>query len=137
MLYVICGCNSQKNLNIQGKIIVLDCAHGAAYKVAPKVFESLGAKVVALNTAPDGFNINDNCGAMHPEELQKKVLECKADIGFAFEYLFVRIVLHMLRFFSFKSPQLLFSMHYCNRCFFLELSTTPVLPVPRPVIGMP
>ena len=65
--------------------IVLDTANGAAYKVAPTVFEELGADVIVINNRPNGYNINDNCGAMHPEALSEKVREYRADIGFAFD----------------------------------------------------
>ncbi|WP_456449061.1 phosphoglucosamine mutase [Hydrogenimonas sp.] len=65
--------------------VVLDTANGAAYKVAPTVFEELGAEVIVINDKPNGYNINDNCGAMHPEALSEKVREYRADIGFAFD----------------------------------------------------
>ncbi|NLZ17363.1 MAG: phosphoglucosamine mutase [Desulfobulbaceae bacterium] len=65
--------------------IVLDCAHGAAYKVAPHVFTELGAKVSTLGTAPDGININHQCGALHPEHMAQKVRELGADIGLALD----------------------------------------------------
>lgn len=74
-----------KNFKLDGKKIVLDCANGASYRVAPKVFEELGAEIMCIHTEPNGFNINLDSGALHPEALQKKVLECKADIGFAFD----------------------------------------------------
>ncbi|WP_201352095.1 phosphoglucosamine mutase [Hydrogenimonas urashimensis] len=65
--------------------VVLDTANGAAYRVAPTVFEELGADVIVINNKPNGYNINDNCGAMHPETLSEKVREYRADIGFAFD----------------------------------------------------
>ncbi len=65
--------------------IVLDCAHGATYKVAPHVFEELGAKVTTLGVNPNGKNINHECGALHPEIMAKKVLELGADIGLALD----------------------------------------------------
>ncbi|MDO5675737.1 MAG: phosphoglucosamine mutase [bacterium] len=65
--------------------IVLDCAHGAAYKVAPYVFSELGAKVTALNVSPDGTNINHGCGALHPEHMAQKVQELGANIGLALD----------------------------------------------------
>ena len=65
--------------------IVLDCAHGAAYKVAPHVFVELGAQVTTLGTAPNGTNINQDCGALHPEEMARKVRELGADIGLALD----------------------------------------------------
>jgi phosphoglucosamine mutase len=70
-----------KNLTLQGVKIVLDCANGAAYKVAPWVFEELGAEVIKLNVSPNGKNINDNCGALYPDGLFKAVVEHKADVG--------------------------------------------------------
>jgi phosphoglucosamine mutase len=74
-----------KYVNLNGMRIVLDTANGAAYKVAPTIFTELGADVITINDEPDGFNINQNAGAMHPEFLAKKVLEYRADIGFAFD----------------------------------------------------
>ncbi|HIJ78048.1 MAG: phosphoglucosamine mutase [Desulfobulbaceae bacterium] len=65
--------------------IVLDCAHGATYGVAPHVFEELGAKVTTLGVNPDGKNINKNCGALHPELMAEKVKELGADIGIALD----------------------------------------------------
>lgn len=65
--------------------IVVDCANGAAYNIAPKIFWELGADVVAIGTEPNGFNINEKCGSTHPEALCKKVLEEKADIGIALD----------------------------------------------------
>jgi phosphoglucosamine mutase len=74
-----------KALNLMGYKIVMDCANGAAYRLAPKLFQQFGAEVVAINTAPDGKNINENCGSLHLENLQKKVSEEKADFGVAFD----------------------------------------------------
>lgn len=74
-----------KELTLDGYHIVLDCAHGATYKVAPYVFEELGAKVTALGVNPDGRNINDQCGALHPELMAEKVKELGADIGIALD----------------------------------------------------
>lgn len=74
-----------KELTLDGYHIVLDCAHGATYKVAPYVFEELGAKVTALGVSPDGRNINDQCGALHPEIMAEKVKELGADIGIALD----------------------------------------------------
>lgn len=69
--------------SLRGLKVVVDCGHGAAFQLAPEVFKRLGAEVVALNTAPDGMNINDHCGSTHPEELQKMVVVHKANIGIA------------------------------------------------------
>ena len=76
--------NSAKNYSLRGMKIVLDCAHGSAYDVAPKVFNELRAQVNALNVKPSGLNINLNCGAIHPEKMAKKVKK-DGDIGFAFD----------------------------------------------------
>ena len=65
--------------------IVLDCAHGATYKVAPHVFEELGAKVTTIGVHPDGTNINQDCGALHPECMAEKVKELNADLGIALD----------------------------------------------------
>ncbi|HLC79564.1 MAG TPA: phosphoglucosamine mutase [archaeon] len=71
--------------SFEGLKVVVDCANGAAYKVAPDIFSELGAKVIAINNIPDGNNINFKSGAMHLESLSKKVLEQKADIGIALD----------------------------------------------------
>lgn len=65
--------------------IVLDCAHGATYKVAPYVFAELGAQVTCIGVDPDGKNINHNCGALHPEVMAEKVKQLGADIGLALD----------------------------------------------------
>lgn len=70
-----------KDLSLDGLKIVLDCAHGAAYKVAPAVFEELGAEVIALGVEPNGENINFQCGSLHPHLIMEKVKECHADLG--------------------------------------------------------
>ncbi|MFT7418640.1 MAG: phosphoglucosamine mutase, partial [Reinekea sp.] len=72
-------------LNLDGMHIVLDCAHGATYDVAPKVFRELGATVYVIGAAPDGLNINDQIGSTHPAALQKAVLEQNAQLGIAFD----------------------------------------------------
>jgi phosphoglucosamine mutase len=71
--------------DLSGLSIVLDCAHGATYRVAPRVFRSLGARVLVLGARPDGTNINKKSGALYPDRLQKKVLAAGAQIGFAFD----------------------------------------------------
>jgi len=68
-----------------GMKIVLDCANGAASKLAPELFRSLGATVIAINDTPDGRNINAGCGSLHPEKLQKTVAEAGAALGVAFD----------------------------------------------------
>ncbi|MGO1283348.1 MAG: phosphoglucosamine mutase, partial [Psychrobacter sp.] len=65
--------------------VVLDCANGAGYSVAPRVMRELGANVIAIHNTPDGLNINADCGSTHPQSLQKAVLEHKADVGIALD----------------------------------------------------
>ena len=72
-----------RDLDFQGFRIVVDCAHGAAYKVSPKVLRELGATGWVIGDEPDGTNINDGCGAVHPERLQQAVREHHAHIGIA------------------------------------------------------
>ncbi|MDD5138867.1 MAG: phosphoglucosamine mutase [Verrucomicrobiales bacterium] len=72
-----------RGLTLEGMKIVLDCGHGAAYKSSPCVLRELGAEVTVFNNQPDGKNINENCGSMHPEAMCKKVVECGAHIGIA------------------------------------------------------
>lgn len=74
-----------KDLSLNGLRIVLDCANGAAYKVGPTILEELGAEVVTINNKPNGFNINEDCGALHPEKIAKVVLDVRADIGIALD----------------------------------------------------
>jgi len=74
-----------RDLSLHGMRIVLDTANGAAYKVGPTVLEELGADIVVLNNKPDGFNINENCGALHPKELSENVLKYRADLGIALD----------------------------------------------------
>ncbi len=72
-------------LDLEGMKVVVDCAHGASYKIAPTVLEELGADVVAIGVDPDGLNINDGVGAMHPEVLSAKVREVGAQFGVALD----------------------------------------------------
>lgn len=72
-------------LHIKGLKIVLDCANGAAYRAAPRLFRELGAQVISINDIPDGLNINEQCGSTHPASLQQTVLKYKADLGMAFD----------------------------------------------------
>lgn len=72
-------------LDLRGLKIVLDCAHGATYHVAPPVFHELGAEIIAISNQPDGLNINHECGSTHPQALCKAVVEHKADLGIAFD----------------------------------------------------
>jgi phosphoglucosamine mutase len=70
---------------LDGLRIVVDCAHGAGYKVAPTVFWELGAEVFSLGVSPDGLNINRECGALSPEQMRREVLARRADIGIALD----------------------------------------------------
>jgi phosphoglucosamine mutase len=71
--------------SLKGMKIVIDCAHGATYHIAPEVFTELGARVVTIGADPDGLNINDGVGSTHPELLQARVLEEQADLGVALD----------------------------------------------------
>lgn len=72
-------------MTLQGMRIVLDAANGAAYKVGPTVLEELGAEVIVLHDKPDGFNINEDCGALHTKDLKNNVIKYRADIGIALD----------------------------------------------------
>lgn len=72
-----------KGRTLEGLKVVIDCSNGSAYKITPFVLDELGADVISINDKPDGLNINENCGATHPEAMQRAVLEHKADIGIA------------------------------------------------------
>ncbi len=74
-----------EDLTLDGMRIVVDAAHGAAYKVAPLVFRELGAEVISLGCKPNGQNINKNCGALHPEHVAREVLKKRADLGVALD----------------------------------------------------
>jgi phosphoglucosamine mutase len=80
-----CKSTYPNELDLKGLKIVVDCAHGAAYHVAPPVFHELGAEVFPVGSEPDGMNINAGCGAMHPESLQAAVVKNGADIGVALD----------------------------------------------------
>lgn len=82
---VFCKGTFPDEYSLEGMKIVLDCANGAAYKVAPIIFYELGAEVVAIHTSPDGMNINEHCGSQYPDDLRAKVLEEGADAGFALD----------------------------------------------------
>ncbi|ETT47072.1 phosphoglucosamine mutase [Paenibacillus sp. FSL R7-269] len=71
--------------SFKGTKVVLDCAHGAAYELAPRLFKELGAEVIAIGAEPDGLNINDGFGSTHPETLRAEVLRHGADLGLAFD----------------------------------------------------
>ncbi len=74
-----------KDLRLEGVRVVVDCAHGAAYKVAPAALWELGAEVIVVADQPNGFNINEKCGSTHPEGVCDKVREMRADIGIALD----------------------------------------------------
>ncbi len=80
-----CKSKVEYNVNYDGLRIVIDCANGATYHIAPTVFEELGAEVILYATAPDGLNINDKCGATSPDGLKEMVKESRADIGMALD----------------------------------------------------
>ena len=72
-------------LELKGLKIAIDCANGAAYELAPRLFSALGASLVVINADPNGRNINLNCGSLHPEMLRRTVIERQADLGLAFD----------------------------------------------------
>ena len=80
-----CKSTFPNDLDLRGLKIVLDCANGATYHVAPPVFHELGAKVITIANHPDGLNINADCGTTHPQDLCKAVVEHQADLGIAFD----------------------------------------------------
>jgi len=80
-----CKSTVSSQVNLNGLKIVVDCANGATYHIAPDVFRELGAEVVEIGTDPDGFNINENCGSTQPDILRKIVLAEQADVGIALD----------------------------------------------------
>ena len=80
-----CKSTFPNELDLAGWRIVVDCAHGAGYHVAPPVFHELGAEVIAVGNEPDGININAGVGATHPDNLRRAVVEHKADLGIALD----------------------------------------------------
>ncbi|MBI1197860.1 MAG: phosphoglucosamine mutase [Phenylobacterium sp.] len=74
-----------RRMNLSGMRIVIDCANGAAYKVAPMALHELGAEVIPVGVSPNGFNVNEDCGSTHPETMQKAVRDYRADIGIALD----------------------------------------------------
>lgn len=80
-----CKSTFPNTLDLRGLKIVLDCAHGATYHVAPPVFHELGAEIITIGNTPDGLNINHEVGSTHPQALQKAVLAHNADLGIAFD----------------------------------------------------
>ncbi len=80
----LCSC-CVGNMDLQGMTVVLDCANGAAYHVAPELWQRLGARVISIGDKPNGININDRCGSTHTEPLKKAVLHYHADLGIAYD----------------------------------------------------
>jgi phosphoglucosamine mutase len=80
-----CKSRVPDHFRLNGWKIVVDCAHGATYHIAPSVFEELGADVIPMGIEPDGFNINDGVGSTSPEAMQQAVVEHQADLGIAFD----------------------------------------------------
>ena len=80
-----CKSHLPNHLSLNGMKIVIDCAHGATYHIAPAVFKELGAEVIVIGASPDGLNINDKCGATHTELLAQTVVERQADLGIAYD----------------------------------------------------
>jgi len=82
---VFCKNTFPENMTLDGIKIAVDCANGAAYKVAPIIFSELGAEVSAIHVSPNGININDNCGSQYTDDLKAKVLDAGANVGLAFD----------------------------------------------------
>ena len=82
---VFCKNTFPEDMTLDGIKVVLDCANGASYKVAPIIFSELGAEVSAIHVSPNGMNINDNCGSQFTDDLKAKVLETGAEVGLAFD----------------------------------------------------
>jgi len=80
-----CKSTVPARMDLNGLSIVLDCAHGATYHIAPHVFSEVGATVAAIGVDPDGLNINEGCGSTKPEALQREVVSRRADLGIAFD----------------------------------------------------
>ena len=80
-----CKGSLPSRFSLAGLKIIIDCANGAVYNAAPKVFKELGAEVISLGVEPNGFNINDKCGSTHMDELCARVIDEKADFGIAFD----------------------------------------------------
>ena len=77
--------STSPNLDLSGLNLIIDCANGANYAIAPKVFSRLGCEVTEMSTAPDGININADCGSTNPEKIQQAVISNKADLGISFD----------------------------------------------------
>ncbi len=83
--YIEFAKSSISNKSLKGLKVVLDCANGAAYSVTPKIISELGAEVIVLNAKPNGLNINEECGALHPDVVKRAVIEEKADVGISLD----------------------------------------------------
>jgi phosphoglucosamine mutase len=83
--YIEFAKHTADNISLHGLKIVVDCGHGAAYFIAPLIFKELGAEVIVAANQPDGININDGCGALHPETAGKLVRQHQADLGISFD----------------------------------------------------
>ncbi len=105
-----CKSTFPNDLNLHGMKIAVDCAHGAAYHIAPHVFHELGAEVIAIGIQPNGENINDNCGATSPSALADVVVKHNADIGIAFDGDADRVVMVDERGQIYNGDQLLYLM---------------------------
>ena len=92
-MYINFCISASSNLDLSGLTLVIDCANGANYSVAPEVFKELGCKVIEISTSPDGININADCGSTNPEKIQKEVISNGADLGIAFDVDGDRLVL--------------------------------------------
>jgi phosphoglucosamine mutase len=80
-----CKSTVPTNLSFKGLRIVIDCAHGAAYKVTPTIFQELGAEVIVIGASPNGYNINEKCGSTHPDLAKQVVLDHRADFGISLD----------------------------------------------------
>lgn len=105
-----CKSTFPSQLDLKGLKIIVDCAHGAAYHVAPHVFHELGADVIPIGVEPDGFNINDGFGATSPECLKKHALSQKADLGIALDGDGDRVLMVDAAGRSYDGDQLLFAI---------------------------
>ncbi|HET7669518.1 MAG TPA: phosphoglucosamine mutase [Burkholderiales bacterium] len=103
-----CKSTFPNELDLKGLKVVVDCAHGAAYAIAPHVFHELGAEVVSIGVKPDGFNINDKVGATSPKALQAEVGAQKADVGIALDGDGDRLIMVDAEGRSYDGDQLLF-----------------------------
>lgn len=107
-----CKASVPNDFNLEGMKIVLDCANGATYHIAPYVFKELGAKVIKTAVEPDGLNINRECGATHLEPLRKAVVDHQADIGIAFDGDGDRLMMVDANGTTINGDQLMFLMAY-------------------------